>query len=260
MLFREMLCYLLLAASEASHARAGVVLYTGRWAVGHMNLYVENHLQQLIRPHHLDVIVHGFQEQLCACDGQEAFVQDVQKQFGSLLTEVQYHNRSRHHFPIHYAGADPHILSPFKHGQARQWFEQFTHVRQAFATAVAVGYEFVVRARIDGLINGFVLPPMPLPANSVFAIRNVPGGHFAPVWSDWMYVAMVPVFMAVVDTHLAFLNETVRCYGTCPEEQVEMHVTTSGSVMHQLHANITLAQDRKEWCKGPKREPMQQQQ
>jgi hypothetical protein len=66
----------------SKHDPTGAVLCTGRWSVGHMGPYVENQLQQLIRPHHLDVIVHGFQGVLCARDGQEKFVRDVQKELG----------------------------------------------------------------------------------------------------------------------------------------------------------------------------------
>ena len=254
-----------LLAPEA-RPMSGVVLYTGRWAVGlgRMQPYVNNHVEHLIRPLALDVVVHGYDSQICGANTSRVRANELQTDVRGVFAasgharglQVEHFRRDPQTEKVNssytlYRGMSRMVrLDSWQRRYLASWRTQFGKLGRAFASPHS--YSFVVRARLDVLFQeDAVLPRWPLPMDIAFAL---PGDRSRnPMkqvkFKDWLYAASVLVFTELVNTSSVYLNESVRFFGACPEEQVHAHLLARGMDFRPWNVNVRMAEGRKTWCR-----------
>jgi len=223
---------------------AGVALYSGRWRHhAEVRRLVEMHRALLIDPHHLDVVSVGFAVNM-PCLNTEEFPNSSAWIWKLPPARLKAVSLNESHLPR----LRPSIpLSPFKKSQLSAWQVQFAHVLQALRVAVQwKRHAYYVRARIDVVLSEVPQIDARL-VNServVLAYRKAGGWAVDPsaaFFHDWLYVSNREGMQTIGDTHDAILNDTVRCFGACPEEQVAMHLERQRFALRALPpANVSI--------------------
>ena len=107
---------------------------------------------------------------------------------------------------------------------------QFAHVLQALHVAVQwKRHAYYVRARIDVVLSA-VLPidaRLLLNERVVLAYRKAGGwavDRSVAFFHDWFYAANREGMQTIGNTSDPVLNDTVRCFGACPEDQIALQL------------------------------------
>lgn len=97
-----------------------------------------------------------------------------------------------------------------------------------------------IRARLDTLLKG-PIPLFYLDNSEVLTTIPDPGGWFTPHYQDYFFIAGWAGMTAVADTkEVYFFNRSLRCYGMCPEEQVEHHVRLHNFSFRPINVSVNL--------------------
>ncbi len=213
-----------------------VLLYTGRWYIGKMRYNVQNHLENIIKPYNVDVVIIISKSQLF-CGDEHMFSDDVKKQFGNITLKLKYFNKDVK-FPLN--NTIYKNLTFFKKNVFKIWFYQFNNLRRALMFA-GPEYSYYIRARIDTILKGSFILPHTFNTNTVITVPTIKiRKFFTPKYNDWFYVASYSGMTAVSDTNSFNYNLSQRCFGICPEEQVEYHIIHNNYSILPYYYNMTL--------------------
>ena len=222
----------------------GVVLYSGRWRLN-VDSLVHNHRQFLVDPYRLDVVVVGFPSNIC---NMNRFVFHVNRAW-NLSTDrlLVLKHRDREVSRSRIEG-----LSVWKQQQLSIWEVQFYHVRIAFLEALKwKNHDVFIRARIDRLFTSTLA--VPFAQNCVFGIvsdRGWSADRNVSILRDWFYVTDVHGMDAITNTSFTIIDRSIRCFATCPEEQVMLHIRNSHIPVVPLSVDLQVV-PKNSWCTGP---------
>ena len=227
-----------------SRIHLGVALYSGRWQhSAEIQRLVNIHRNYLIGPYNLDVVSVGFAFNT-PCMGTGQFVNSSIKLWNLPVERLKAVQLDEPYRPK----LTPTIsLSPFKRSQLYGWQVQYTHVLEALRVAVAwKDHSYYVRTRIDLLINE--VPPIDTDLvtsqNVVLAYKKVRGwavDQSAEFFHDWIFICNRAGMETIGYTNVSILNESVRCFGACPEDQVALQLAHRDFALHALPpANMSI--------------------
>ena len=211
-----------------------VVLYSGRWYVGHMGRHAKNHMKYLIGPYGADVVVTVSASQLF-CGNETLFDVDLRRAFGHHLKRHQFFREDE---AFSFTNSHPNQFTPWKWTMLNSWYYQFNNVRRSLELA-GDEYSIYIRARIDTLLLQHAANLLPK-NQTVYAIRTSHRGPMTPAIKDWFYVTDWGGMNAIADTRMFHHDLSMRCFGLCPEEQVEYHVKARGYSLQPGNVSMVL--------------------
>ena len=266
----------MLPATAHGHAHANLhgavaVLYSGRWYGPAMQPWVDNHLENLIRPFGASVyLVTSLAFWCSAAAARVALQPTAANANATLLKEVR--SVFGHDVDIHAALVPepnvsvtsvlreskqaaiaaklrPGIASAFTVRTMIGFKQQFLKVAKTELLLRESGrrFRYVVRARVDILFAG----PAPVPLTSltpdsrtVYGLpMYTPAEVLARGWAeggthDWFFVTgedgIAAISRAADDAHKPLVNESRRCFGLCQEEQLELQLEAMGIALAPL--------------------------
>ena len=232
------------------------LLYSGRWYGSAAQHWIDNHRKHLILPNRADVFLVAALSDLCIGIPdpdvwRERLQHNVSDAFGSGVnahaalidepntTDLADRVRRVAAMAGHEQDATTHKIS-----QLRAWFVQFEKLAAAEALRrrrSAADHDVIVRLRLDVPLQA----PLPLHdfarsiaqhSRRVWAAGGITGtiGHRGMprrrIMHDWLYITGslgMRTLAGMTQAGIAF-DGTARCFGLCPEEQVELQLRHAG--------------------------------